>query len=175
MLECIYFFIIGAFIGWVLEFVFRLTVGHLETTPGILNTPFCILYGLGTVVLSLVITNITTNFILLVILSMIILTIMEYATFVILQKVYGVKLWDYTNMKFNLNEKVCLEFSIIWGVLGAVYIKYLLPYLKEMYLNMNRQSLVITLYSILTVIVIDFIYSSKVLLVRKVKSIVTNK
>ena len=34
--------------------------------------------------------------------------------------------FDITDMKFNIEEKVCLEFSVIWGILGALYIKYLL-------------------------------------------------
>ena len=61
MLECIYFFIIGAFVGWLLECVFKYVTKNFRNTPGILNTPFCILYGLGTVVLSVVINRTTNN------------------------------------------------------------------------------------------------------------------
>ena len=102
MLEGIYFFIIGAFIGWILECVFKFATKNFKRTPGILNTPFCILYGLGTVALSLVIGRITNNFLLAFILSMIVLSIMEYITFVLLKKIYNVELWDYNNMKFNI-------------------------------------------------------------------------
>ena len=62
LLECIYFFIIGAFVGWMLECIFKFFAKDFKRSPGILNTPFCILYGLGTVALSMVINRVTNNF-----------------------------------------------------------------------------------------------------------------
>ena len=160
MLESIYFFIIGAFIGWVLECMFKYASKNFRHTPGILNTPFCILYGLGTVVLSLVINRITNNYILLFTLSMIVLTLMEYVTFVLLKKIYGLQLWDYSDMKFNINAKVCLEFSLIWGVLGATYIKFILPILSRFLYASYSGILPSFIYLIFGIIFVDFIYSS---------------
>jgi len=167
MLECIYFFIIGAFAGWILECIFKMISGHTDKTPGILNTPFCILYGLGTVVLSLIINRITNNFILLFILCMIVLTIMEYTTFVLLKTIYGVKLWDYSDMRFKLDEKVCLEFSLIWGLLGALYIKFLLPILTSFFYYAQGVALATATYLVFGLIFVDFIYSSIKLIKKK--------
>lgn len=170
MLECIYFFLIGAFVGWMLECTFKFFSKNFARTPGILNTPFCILYGLGTVVLSLVINRITDNIWLLFILSMIILTVMEYITFVLLKKIYGVQLWDYNSMTFSLNEKVCIEFSLIWGTLGALYIKYVLPLLTKFYIIANGAALSFALQLLLAIIIADFIYSSFVLIETRRKA-----
>ena len=167
MLECIYFFIIGAFVGWLLECVFKFITKNFERTPGILNTPFCILYGLGTVVLSMIINRITNNIWLLCGISMIVLTIMEYITFVLLRKLYNVQLWDYNDMTFSINEKVCLEFAMVWGLLGAIYIKYVLPVLKMFFANARSYALYVTVYLILGIIIVDFIYSSYMLLKTK--------
>ena len=170
MLECIYFFLIGAFVGWMLECTFKYFSKNFKRTPGILNTPFCILYGLGTVVLSLVINKITDNIWLLFILSMIVLTVMEYITFVLLKKIYGVQLWDYNNMTFSLNEKVCIEFSLIWGTLGALYIKYVLPLLTKFYIIANGAALSFSLQLLLAIIIADFIYSSFILIETRRKA-----
>lgn len=167
MLECIYFFVIGAFMGWMIECVFKAISGHIDRTPGILNTPFCILYGLGTVVLSLLINRITNNFILLFILSMIVLTIMEYVTFVLLKDIYNIKLWDYSDMKFKLDEKVCLEFSLIWGLLGVLYIKFILPVLSDFFYVAGGAVLSTSVYIIFAIIFIDFIISSVKLIKQK--------
>jgi len=167
MLESIYFFVIGAFIGWTLECVFKLISGHTDRTPGILNTPFCILYGLGTVALSLVINRITNNFILLFILSMVVLTAMEYVTFILLKDIYGIKLWDYSDMTFRINEKVCLEFSLIWGLLGALYIKFILPILTNFFYLAQGAALASAIYLLFGIIFVDFIYSSVKLIKRK--------
>jgi len=167
MLECIYFFIIGAFVGWMLECVFKFFSKNFAKTPGILNTPFCILYGLGTVVLSMIINRITNNIWLLFLLSMIVLTIMEYVTFILLKKIYNVQLWDYNDMTFSINEKVCLEFAVIWGVLGALYIKYLLPILTNFFFEAQGVALTFSLELLLAIVIADFIYSSYVLINKK--------
>ena len=167
MLECIYFFIIGAFVGWMLECVFKFASKNFTKTPGILNTPFCILYGLGTVVLSVIISRVTNNIWLLFILSMVVLTFMEYVTFILLKTIYGVKLWDYTDMTFSINEKVCIEFSLVWGVLGALYIKYVLPILKSFFINAQGLALTASIYLLFAIIIWDLMYSSYVLINQK--------
>ena len=167
MLECIYFFIIGAFIGWLLECTFKFFSKDFRRTPGMLNTPFCILYGLGTVVLSTLINSFTNNIWLLFILSMVVLTIMEYITFILLKKVYNVQLWNYIDMTFSINEKVCLEFALIWGALGALYIKYILPFLKDFFVAAQGRALTFALELLLAIIITDFIYSSYVLISKK--------
>ena len=167
MLECIYFFIIGAFAGWLLECMFKFIAKDFRHTPGILNTPFCILYGLGTVVLSLVINRVTDNTIVLFIISMVVLSVMEYVTFVLLKKIYNVQLWSYDNMTFNLDEKVCLEFSLIWGLLGALYIKYLLPVLSSFFAAAQGLAFTIALYLLFAIILTDFVYSSYLLIKEK--------
>ena len=164
MLECIYFFIIGAFAGWILECVFKFMAGHLNKSPGILNTPFCILYGFGTVVLSVIISKLTTNATLLFILTMVILTAMEYITYILLKDLYNIELWDYSDMKFNIDEKVCLEFSLIWGTLGVLYIKFILPILTNFFYMAQGGMLALLVYLIFGIILVDFIYSLSTLL-----------
>lgn len=167
MLECIYFFIIGAFAGWLLECAFKFFAKDFRRTPGILNTPFCILYGLGTVALSMVINKVTGNIWLLFLLSMIVLTTMEYITFILLKKIYNVQLWDYNNMTFSINEKVCLEFALVWGVLGSLYIKYLLPILTNFFVNAQSFALSFAIYLIFAIIIVDFVFSSYMLIKEK--------
>ena len=169
MFHSIYFFVIGGFLGWMLECTFKYLTGNFERTPGILNTPFCILYGLGTMVLSLVITKITSNFFLLFTLSFLTLTAMEYITFILLQKIYNVEFWDYSDMKFNINGKVCLLFSIIWGLLGAGYIKFIYPVLNNIYNIVDTKILTISLILLISIIITDFVYSSYELLKNKKK------
>ena len=43
--KVLYFFIIGSFAGWLLECVFKAAARHFERAPGLLYSPFCILYG----------------------------------------------------------------------------------------------------------------------------------
>ena len=164
MLKGIYFFVIGAFVGWMLECVFKFVTKKFERTPGILNTPFCILYGIGTVVLSLILTKITNNFMLLFFLSFLTLTILEYVTYMLLEEIYGLKLWDYSHNKLNIGGKVCISFSIIWGILGTGYIKYLFPLLNKFYDLAKGKVLMFSIILSIIIIVTDFTFSSYKLL-----------
>ena len=92
---------------------------------------------------------------------------MEYVTFILLKKLYGIKLWDYTDMKFNINEKVCLEFAIAWGALGAIYIKYILPVLANVFNRVDRITLIVSMVFLSIIILTDFIYSSYILMSKK--------
>ena len=168
MYICIYFFIIGAFMGWILECVFKATTKNFTRAPGILYGPFCILYGIGTVILSTVIPMITGNIILQFLLSAIILTFCEYVTYVMLQKMYGIALWDYSDMRFAINEKICLEFAAIWGILGVFYIKMLLPVLRGVFFSISGAIPNLIILCIFTFISLDLLYTNSRLINRKV-------
>ena len=70
-------------------------------------------------------------------------------------------------MKFSINEKVCIEFALIWGALGALYIKYLLPLLTDFFVAAQGIALTFALELLLAIIIADFIYSSFVLISKK--------
>jgi len=167
---CIYFFIIGAFVGWLLECVFKAAARHFERAPGILYSPFCILYGVGTVLLATVIPSLTSNIFLQFLLSAVILTICEYITYVLLDKMYGVHLWDYSDMKLAINEKVCLEFATIWGALGVLFIQYLLPIFSTTFLRLNGVVLYLTLFTMFVLIALDLLYTNDKLIHQNAKT-----
>lgn len=60
---------------------------------------------------------------------MILASVLEYITGVLLEKLFGKKLWDYSRHKYNLDGYICLEYSLIWGVLAVLMMLYLNPLL----------------------------------------------
>jgi uncharacterized membrane protein len=70
-------------------------------------------------------------------------------------------------MTFKLDEKVCLEFSLIWGTLGMLYIKYLLPVLKGFFYAAKGPTLIFAIYLLFGIIFVDLIYSNYKLLNKK--------
>lgn len=167
MFYCIYFFIIGAFMGWILECVFKAITKNFSKTPGILYGPFCILYGIGTVILSTLIPMVTSNLLLQFLLSAIILTFCEYVTYILLQKMYGIALWDYSDMKLSINEKICVEFAAIWGVLGVMYINLMLPFLKWVFLSIGGAIPNLIILCIFSFISLDLLYTNDRLVHRE--------
>ena len=58
------------------------------------------------------------------ILSAIIITFIEYVSGYILNIKLGLNIWDYTNLKFNLNGQISLIFSFAWVFLSYFAIKF---------------------------------------------------
>ena len=54
-------------------------------------------------------------------------TAVEYAVHWVYQVVLGVKFWDYSRLPMNLQGRVCLPFSLAWGVLTTLAIRYVQP------------------------------------------------
>ena len=59
--------------------------------------------------------------------SFVICSIFEYLTSYLLEIVFNKIIWNYSNFFFNINGRICLLHSIIWGVLGVIFIKVIEP------------------------------------------------
>lgn len=163
MTQCIYFFVIGSFLGWILEITYKIVTKNYERLPGILNSPFCILYGFGTVICNTV-ANFTQNIILQFISCFLLLSTIEYITYDLLYNIYNIKLWDYSKLKINIKGKVSLMFSLAWAFLGVIIIQILIPILNNWFYLNNNIVLKVTLLILITYIACDFLVSSKRLL-----------
>lgn len=114
--EAAWIFIIYAFIGWCAEVSYAaLDLGKF-VNRGFLNGPYCPIYGMGMLIVVIVLTPIKDNLIILFIGSMLFTTILEYISGYILEKIFHNKWWDYSNLPFNIKGYVCLKFSVLWGL-----------------------------------------------------------
>ena len=52
---------------------------------------------------------------------------------------FGTRSWDYSNMPFNINGRICLLYSIFWGILGVFWIKTLYPRLSRLILKIPNK------------------------------------
>lgn len=137
-----FLFFIGCFLGWGLEVIYRrfspANVSRRWINPGFLVGPYLPLYGFGLCALYLLanlentslISEVTAGSkILLFIVMSLVMTLFEYIAGVIFIKGMKVKLWDYSNEKFNFQGIICLKFSIYWALLGAVYYFLIHPHI----------------------------------------------
>ena len=46
-----------------------------------------------------------------------------------MEKIFKLRWWDYSQMRFNINGRICVRYSLFWGALGIVWIKYIYPWL----------------------------------------------
>ena len=58
---------------------------------------------------------------------------------------FGSRSWDYSDMPFNLNGRICLLYSVFWGLLGVLWIKSIYPRMSKWILKIpNRAGKIIT-------------------------------
>ena len=129
---------IGSFAGVVIELLWCLvTNGYLESRSGLVWGPFNLLYGVGAAALSMCLYRFRNRGKWLSFLGgFFIGSAVEYACSWLMETFFGSKSWDYSGMAFNLNGRICLLYSIFWGILGVMWIKDIYPRMAKWILKL---------------------------------------
>lgn len=138
---------IGSFAGVIVELLWcLLTNGYLESRSGLVYGPFNLLYGFGAVALTLALFKYRNRSAFFSFAGgMIVGSVVEYLCSWGQEMVFGSRSWDYSNMPFNLNGRICLLYSIFWGFLGVLWIKNIYPRMAKWILKIpNRAGKIIT-------------------------------
>lgn len=116
------YFIIYSVVGFIIETIFGvLTKGVLESRKSFLYGPFCSIYGLGAVLMILPLQRFKKNNYTLFAAGFVIGSIIEYLVSLIGELIFHIKWWDYSDQILNLNGRICVQFSLFWGLL-AIYL-----------------------------------------------------
>lgn len=113
----IWYFLIYALLGWIVEVIYATFKTKQFINRGFLNGCWCPLYGAGAVLIIVLLEPIGKHPFLVFVASMAITTLIEFLTGWILELLYHKKWWDYSERRFNIKGYVCLQFSVIWGIL----------------------------------------------------------
>ncbi len=152
-------FIIYSFIGWSMETICKLIQKGRFINRGFLIGPWCPIYGIGCILLTLLLTRYKANPILLFVMAIIICSFLEYMTSYIMEKIFGARWWDYSTKKFNINGRICAETMIPFGLLGLLVIYFLNPFLIKEIDKIDFNILNIISIIILIIFILDLIIS----------------
>ena len=111
------FFYIYCFLGWCFESTYVSLKQHHFVNRGFLRLPMLPLYGTGAVMMLWVSLPVKDNLLLVYCSGVVAATLLEYVTGYIMERLFKVRYWDYSNQKFNLHGYICLTSSIAWGFL----------------------------------------------------------
>lgn len=134
-----YVFILGSIIGWVVEGIYTFIVfDELVNHSAVIIGPFDMAYGICFVVMTLLFyklpkINIFKSFII----GFIGGTILEYIMSLGMELVLGFTAWDYSDYFLNINGRVCLIYSVFWGLLGVVWVKLIYPLIMKLLNKFN--------------------------------------
>ena len=127
----IYFFIY-ALIGWIFEELFCIITTHEFIKRGFLFGPICPIYGYGALILILCFENYKQKPVKVFLLAALVFSILEYITDFFLQSLFAQRFWDYTGFFLNLNGRITITFSLVWGIISLLFIKLLHPCIEKL-------------------------------------------
>ena len=128
----IWYFIIFSILGMVIETLYcYITTGVIESRKGLIWGPFCPVYGVGAVVLIYALNRYKKNWLLLFITGTILGSVVEYILSFGLEAIYGIRFWEYSYIAENLNGRICIPYSIFWGMLSILVIEIVKPLIDK--------------------------------------------
>jgi uncharacterized membrane protein len=128
----VFYFTIYSFIGWLLENSYSFFTTRKFLKENFLYGPFKPMYGFAPLLLVYLISP-KTSWPVALFLCFIIPTVVEYTSGFLLQKLFNKQWWDYSDSPVQLHGHICLPFSICWGFLSIICMKWIHPVMAAWY------------------------------------------
>lgn len=122
-----------SFFAWIAETTIATIKEKDFRNRGFASGPFCFIYGFTGVILSVTLQELLSDLFFLFLGSMIIATAVEWLTGKILEQMKLRKWWDYSGKKWNFDGYICLQYSLVWGLLGFLTVRYCNDFLLSVY------------------------------------------
>lgn len=158
-------FYIYSTLGYIVE---SLSVSAIEKkavfSRGFLIGPYLPIFGFGGLFMTLTLQKYSDDLIALFIMSMTGCLILEYLSSYILEKIFKLRWWDYSEKKFNLNGRICLEVGVMFGLAGVGTIKFINPLIKILFNLIPNTILTVIVLLLATIILTDIYFSTKIII-----------
>lgn len=149
------YFIIYSIIGYIIETLFAMvTMGVIESRQSFLYGPFLGIYGVGAVFILLFSKYLDKNNFTLFIGGYIIGTLTEYILSFLIEAILETRWWDYSGKILNINGRVCLLYSIFWGILTVFLVRKVNPKIDNLCNRLQEKFSKKLLKTIVSIIII---------------------
>ena len=157
--QIFWYLVIFSIIGLIIETIYcYATTGILESRKGLIWGPFCPVYGVGTIILILLLKQVNQkNYLKLYIYVFLIGAASEYIMSYVLEAFYGIRFWDYTYTGKDINGRICTIYSIFWGFLSILLMKGIKPFIDKIINKIPKKmgkilEIVITVFLVIDVL-----------------------
>ena len=89
--------------------------------------PWLPIYGTGALLILFSTLPVSGNSILIFLFGMVTATILEYVTGTVMEHIFKIRYWDYSEEPLNVNGYVCLKASLAWGLFSLLLVRVLHP------------------------------------------------
>ncbi len=173
-------FIIYSILGWLMETCLCSFKQKKIVNRGFLIGPYCPIYGWGALIIILTLTKYKNDPFIIFGMALLICSILEYFTSWLMEKFFNARWWDYSTQKFNLEGRICLKNSILFGLGGVLVLLVFQPIIENLLSYVPRSFIFFISSFILIIYIIDNICSFVIikkmrLVVNKVRSDISDE
>lgn len=160
--QMIWIFALSCVAGYLVETLWcYIKLGHFESRQSLVYGPISIVYGMGAVVLTLALYRFQNcKWYKVFLVSFAAGTVTEYIASLGEEIVFGVRAWDYSHLPLNINGRVCLLYSLFWGVLGLAWVRVVYPFLARLIAKIPAKISKIAVWAFVVFFVADCILSA---------------
>ena len=127
--DLLWLFVIGAFLGDMVETVFcRVTAGVWMSRSSLVWGPFSVVWGLALVLATVLLRqekDRSDRY--LFAFGTVMGGVYEYVCSAVTELLFGTVFWDYSKFKFNLGGRINLLYCFFWGIAAVVWMRYGYP------------------------------------------------
>lgn len=150
-------FIFGSFLGFILENLYTIVVkGHYALRQGLIYEPLIPIYGLGALTMYFLLKDknkTDKNLIFKIfIIGFIAGSLIEYICSYMQQSIFGTISWDYSKKMFNINGRINLFHSVLWGLLGLLFYYMILPMINLIKIKDKKVKLMLVVITCIFVV-----------------------
>lgn len=133
--QYVWIFVAGCYGGFLVETVWCLIKnGYIESRKSLVLGHLSVAYGMGAVLLTLILVHFQQSKLWKIFLVAFLSgTVTEYICSLWQEICFGSVAWDYSKLPLNINGRVCLLYSLFWGVVGVFWVKAVIPLLQKVF------------------------------------------
>ena len=132
-MELVWLLLAYSFFGWVIETIAGTIKKKKFVNRGFSSGPFCLIYGIAAVMMTTTMQELIEYPFFLFLGCAILATIIEWFAGKLLERLNQHKWWDYSEKKWNFDGYICLQYSILWGILGVLTVRFADRWLVQIY------------------------------------------
>ncbi|MCC8067046.1 MAG: hypothetical protein LIO94_08095 [Clostridiales bacterium] len=137
--QWVLFFYIYCFLGWLFECTYVSIKEKHWVNRGFLKGPLLPIYGSGAICILIVTIPFRDSVPLMCLVGMAAAAVLEYVTGAVMERLFRVRYWDYSDRFLNLNGYICLASVLCWSVMTILVVDVIQVRLERLVLAVDEQ------------------------------------
>ncbi len=156
--QWLFFFYFYCVFGWCFESTYMSICNKKLTNRGFMRGPYLPIYGAGGVMMMLISIP-SRNIFYLFFAGAISATILEFVTGMLMEAIFKVRYWDYSDKKWNYKGIICPFSTVTWGVLTVIFMHFLYTPLERVMLSIPPHIMTGCVRILTPIVLLDFAFS----------------